>query len=141
MSRVPVRRLGRERAVQALFSLETAAPEEVPAGLTRFWASVEGDTPDEARSFADELVGGVVARRAEVDEKIQTQSTTWRVDRMARVDRNVLRVGAYELLFTETPARVVINEAIEVARAYGSEESAAFVNGLLDRVARAAGRI
>jgi N utilization substance protein B len=60
---------------------------------------------------------------------------------MARVDRNVLRVGTFELLFSETPARVAINEAIEVAKAYGSEESAAFVNGLLDRIARAAGRI
>lgn len=141
MSGTSVRRLGRERAVQALFSLETVSADEVRAGLVRFWASVEGDTPDEARAFAEELVTGVVERRDELDGKIQEQSSSWRVERMARVDRNVLRVGAFELLFTEIPARVAINEAIEVAKAYGSEESAAFVNGLMDRIARAAGRI
>lgn len=135
------RHVGRQRAVQALFSLEEATVETLDRQLADFWASVEEETSRQARTFAEELVRGVVARREELDRALQEQSENWRVERMARVDRNVLRLGAFELLHTETPARVVINEAVEVARIFGGEGSPAFVNGILDKLARAHARL
>ena len=79
--------------------------------------------------------------RADIDRRVQDAARNWRLPRMAAVDRNVLRLGAYELLYTpETPPLVAINEAIELARSYGAKESPAFVNGVLDRVRQDAGR-
>lgn len=135
------RHIGRQRAIQALFSLEAANPDDLAQGLAHFWASMDEKTSPDAHSFAEELVRGVVSRREELDDAIQAQSENWRVERMARVDRNVLRLGALEILHTDTPGRVVINEAIELARTFGAEGSPAFVNGILDKLARAAGRI
>lgn len=135
------RHVGRQRAVQALFSLENAAPSELDQGLEHFWASVEEETPKPAVDFAEKLVRGVVENRDDLDTAVQEQSENWRMERMARVDRNVLRVGAWELLHTDTPARVVINEAVEVARTFGGENSPSFVNGILDKLARAHGKL
>jgi N utilization substance protein B len=135
------RRLGRERAVQALFSLESVAADELAPGLSRFWDSVEGEKDGAARSFAEELVRAVIGRRVEIDGAIQAQSANWRLERMARVDRNILRVATFEILDGRVPAKVAINGAIEVAKAYGSEASPAFVNGILDKVAKAAGKL
>lgn len=135
------RHVGRERAVQALFSLELASSDELELGLHRFWSSMEEQTGDAARSFAEELIRGVLANREAIDGAIRAESENWRLERMARVDRNVLRVGVYELLYTSTPARVIINEAVEVARTFGGEGSPAFVNGILDRVARRHGKL
>ncbi|WP_050727480.1 transcription antitermination factor NusB [Vulgatibacter incomptus] len=135
------RHVGRERAVQALFSLENATPAELPQGLAHFWATVDEPTSAAASSFAEELIRGVIENRASLDAAIQAQSESWRVERMAKVDRNVLRLGAFELLHTDTPGRVVINEAVEIARTFGAEGSPAFVNGILDKVARVAGRL
>jgi len=84
--------------------------------------------------FADGLIIGVRHNRDELDEKISKITDNWRLSRMAATDRNVLRLGAYELLHTDTPPPVVINEAIELARRYGSDQSAQFVNGVLDRL-------
>ena len=103
------RHIGRERAVQALFSLEQTQPGDVRQGLEHFWNSIEDDTGRVAKEFAEQLVRGVAEHRDALDEAIQAQSENWRVERMARIDRNVLRVGAYELIHTETPARVVIS--------------------------------
>jgi len=141
MTTTQPRHVGRQRAVQALFSLENATPVDLEQGLPHFWASVEEETSTHAREFAEMLVRGVVGSREELDEAVQAQSENWRLERMARVDRNVLRLAAYELLYTETPARVVINEAVEVARTFGSESSPAFVNGILDKLARANGKL
>ncbi len=80
---------------------------------------------------------GVVARLADVDKAIQRSTQNWRIERMARVDRNILRLAAWELLFgADAPPRVVLNEAIDIAKKFGTEESGAFVNGILDRVAQ-----
>ncbi|HLV61353.1 MAG TPA: transcription antitermination factor NusB [Fredinandcohnia sp.] len=136
-----MRHVGRSRAVQALFSLESGGFEQIETALAHFWESLDEPTPRAARRFAEELVRGVVARRARIDEAIQAQSESWKLERMARVDRNVLRLGAYEILFTDTPAKVIINEAIEIARTFGAEGSPAFVNGILDKLAREAGRL
>ena len=135
------RHVSRQRAIQALFSLETVAPDDLAQGLAHFWASMDEKTSDGAKAFAEELVRGVVERRDELDDAIQAQSENWKVERMARVDRNVLRLGALELLHSDTPGRVVIHEAVELAKTFGAEGSPAFVNGILDKLAKAAGRV
>jgi N utilization substance protein B len=85
--------------------------------------------------FCLELYDGVLGRREEIDQRLATAAENWRVPRMAGVDRNVLRMGTYELLHAgETPTGVALNEAIELARRYGSAESPSFVNGVLDRL-------
>lgn len=91
------------------------------------------------QQFGLSLYDGVVAHLEEIDRRLAEAAENWRLPRMATVDRNVLRLGAYELLFTqETPAAVAFDEAIELARRYGSADSSAFVNGVLDRLRREA---
>jgi N utilization substance protein B len=99
-----------------------------------FWREVPGDA--EGRAYADEVVRGVSKALATVDARIRAASTNWRLERMTRVDRNVLRMGAWELLERpEVPRAVVLDEAVEMAKRFGTEESGAFVNGVLDRIA------
>jgi N utilization substance protein B len=92
-----------------------------------------------ARAFAAELVRGITEHRAELDALLTAHATNWRLSRMAAVDRNTLRIGIYELTHTDTPARIVLDEAIELARRFGDDPSPAFVNGILDAVAFAVG--
>lgn len=103
--------------------------------------SSESSTPpdDEVKKYAEELVRGVCVARAELDESIQKVSHNWRLERMACVDRNLLRLGAFELLQkqNEVPRKVAINEAVEIAKRFGSAESSAFINGILDRLGKA----
>ena len=124
----------RERAVQALYQIDVAATD-LDEALSRFWKSfepVEREVMDEAEA----LVRGVALHRREVDELIEAVSQNWRLDRMPRVDRNVLRLAAYELAHrADVPVKVVINEAIELGKKFGSESSGAFINGVLDRIA------
>ncbi len=84
--------------------------------------------------FAEELLAGVRANLDAVDRHLEDIARNWKLSRMAATDRNVLRLGAYEILFTETPDRVAINEAIELAKRYGTNNSSQFVNGVLDRL-------
>ncbi len=84
-------------------------------------------------SFGQSLVAGVRRNRAELDELLDRIADNWSLQRMATTDRNVLRLGAYEILYADTPARVAINEAVELAKRFGSAQSAQFVNGILDR--------
>jgi transcription antitermination protein NusB len=138
------RRTGRERALQALYQLEMGSPEPV-AALDVAWASApeEGNAKAqaEARAFALELVQGVAGHQAEIDTLIEEHSHNWRLDRMARVDRSVLRVAVYELRFCEDiPKKVTLNEAVELGKRFGTEESSAFINGVLDRIALAVGK-
>ncbi len=130
----PKRTKARERAVQALYQLDVSA-SDLDDALARFWKSFE-PVEREVRELAEELVRGVAAHRREVDEAIEAASQNWRLDRMAKVDRNVLRLAVHELLHRpDVPVKVVIDEAIELGKKYGSESSGAFVNGVLDRVA------
>ncbi len=85
-------------------------------------------------TFANSLLGGVRRNRPELDAQLQKLADHWSLERMSATDRNVLRLGAYEILHAETPGRVAINEAVELARRYGTRQSAQFVNGILDRV-------
>jgi len=123
----------RERALQALYQIDVAA-EGIEDALARFWKSFE-PVEREVMDQAESLVRGVASERRAVDDAIERVSTNWRLDRMAKVDRNVLRLAVYELLRTDVPVKVVINEAIELGKKYGSESSGAFVNGVLDKVA------
>lgn len=127
------RRRARECALQLLYMWEFHRTLVHP-GTQAFWV----DRPQEelaTREFAGSLVDGVVRRLDEVDELIRKASLNWRIDRMATVDRNILRLATFELMeVTDTPLKVVLNEAIELSKRYGSEDSSAFVNGVLDKI-------
>jgi N utilization substance protein B len=123
----------RERALQALYQIDVAA-EGIDEALARFWRSFE-PVEREVMTLAESLVRGVAAHRRKIDEEIERVSSNWRLDRMAKVDRNVLRLATYELLETDVPVKVAINEAIELGKKYGSESTGAFVNGVLDKIA------
>lgn len=128
-----MRRKGRELALQALYQLDLSG-DDPAAALRMFWEHC--DAPLDARSFGEELVGGVMDERARIDELISKSSDNWRVDRLSHVDRNILRVATYELLCRrDVPASVAIDEAIEIAKRFGSDESPTFVNGVLDSIA------
>jgi len=145
VSRKPVaaRRQSRRVALQVLYALDlarAARSEPQPSTEQVFERVAESFELEEgARAFAVELVVGVDGCREELDAHIAGCARNWRVSRMAAVDRNVLRLAAYELAHTETPATVVLNEAIDLAHDFGSERSPAFINGVLDAVARALG--
>ncbi len=136
-----IRRTGRAYALQLLYARD-GDPSTDLSGAAISWASeFELEIDEPAQSFARELVAAAVARAAEIDELIVGASRNWRIDRMSRVDRNILRLGACELLaFRDVPVKVVINEAVELAKRFGTAESSAFVNGVLDRIAGAVGR-
>lgn len=127
---------GREVALQLLFQREHNAKID-RAAIEQF--AQDRLRHPEIRAFCLALYDGVVAHLKEIDERLTAAAENWRVARMPTVDRNVLRLGAYELLYLpETPAAVAFDEAIELARRYGSAESSAFVNGVLDRIRREA---
>ncbi len=132
------RRAGRERALQALFQLDNSAGLSAESALESAWAASADEAPREpaAHAFALDLVTGVRANLAEIDALIEEHSHNWRIDRMSKIDRNVLRIGIYELKHrVDIPRKVTLNEAIELGKAFGTVESSAFINGLLDRVA------
>jgi len=121
--------------MQMLFQgdLGKQAPEEVQR---LFWASVT-DVDDETRGFAEDIYRVATSRSVEIDALIEQHSQNWRLERMPVVDRNLLRAGIAEMLgFPKTPAAIVINESLEVARRYAAPESIHFLNGVLDAVAR-----
>jgi N utilization substance protein B len=131
------RRKGRELALQALYQLDVTSDASEEA-LRRFWGQCEA-SPD-AREFAAQIVDGVLQRREEIDRLVEEVSEHWRIERLSRVDLNVIRIAVYELTAdTALPPEVAINEAIEVARRFGTKESAGFVNGILDPLARRLG--
>jgi N utilization substance protein B len=124
------RRQARELALQLLYQneLTCAAPEDMERHLEGWQAASV-----EIRSFADELLRGVLANLEEVDDLLRQQTAHWRLERLAMVDRNILRLAMYELLYRrDTPPAVAIDEAIEIAKKFGAEESPRFVNGVLD---------
>jgi transcription antitermination protein NusB len=130
---VGVRREGRELALQILYALDLN-PLKVQETLqlfrenSRFAANV--------RIFAEELVAGVMANREEIDKVIAEKSKNWAISRMAKVDLSILRLAVYELNFRDDiPKNVTMNEAIEVAKKFGTEDSPAFINGILDEIA------
>ncbi|MCE9610110.1 MAG: transcription antitermination factor NusB [Chthoniobacter sp.] len=132
------RREGREAAVQFLYQLDLHG-ETVAGDTANFWELRAGpeksNPPAKTRAFTEQLVQGVNAHRAEIDDRIQTCTANYDLQRIAAVDRNILRVAIYELLHSLDVAPVIIiNEAIEIAKKYGAEKSGGFVNGILDRI-------
>ncbi|HEV2646243.1 MAG TPA: transcription antitermination factor NusB [Acidobacteriaceae bacterium] len=129
------RRKSRELTMQMLFQGDVGkqTPEEV-RGL--FWNSRD-DVDAETRGFAEDLYRVATTRQAEVDSLIETHAQNWRLERMAAVDRNLLRAAVAEMLaYPNTPGPIIINESLEIARRYAAPESVHFLNGVLDAVAR-----
>jgi N utilization substance protein B len=122
-----------------LFQIDVAGGTPVEI-YPEFWR--EHEVEDEVRSFAEQLVEGVVREREHLDTLIGGAASNWRVDRMAVVDRNILRMASYELSYLlDTPAAVILDEAIEVGKRFGTEQSGAFINGVLDAVRREIARV
>jgi N utilization substance protein B len=132
------RSAAREAALQMLYAAEfgNVLPEQV---IGDYWREFPGDA--EGRSYADPAVRGVLGDRPRIDEQLVKASLNWRIERMNPIARNVLRLGTWELLeHPEIPRAVIIDESVEVAKRYAGTESAAFVNGVLDRIADSCGR-
>jgi N utilization substance protein B len=128
------RRKAREIVLQILYQLEVN-PLDFQETLASFWDNFT--PPEDAKEFIEDFVGGVFRHRVELDVLVDRYSEHWRVGRMGRVDRNILRMGVWELLYgKDAPPKVVLNEAIELGKRFGSEDSGAFINGILDRVQR-----
>jgi N utilization substance protein B len=127
------RRKSRELALQLLYQLDLQDEANPEPYLDEFWA--RHPVAPEIRAFVESLVRGTKLHQAKIDEVIGQYAENWDLDRMAVVDRNILRAGIFELLWTaETPAKVAINEALEVAKKFSTRESTRFINGMLDRV-------
>jgi N utilization substance protein B len=123
-----------------LFQIEASGA--TPDGaIDLFWRSFLDGADPEGRDYADALVRGVDEKREELDARITAASAHWRLERMARVDRNVLRLGTWELAYRpDVPRAVILDEAVELAKSFGTDESSAFVNGVLNRIAETLGR-
>lgn len=130
-----IRRKGRELALQVLYQLDMSG-EMSEQGLHSFAESF--DVSPRAREFAWNLVRGVREERAAIDAQVEAASQNWKLDRLAQIDASVIRIAIYEMSHG-LPMEIAINEAVEVARRFGTNESAAFVNGVLDAVAKRLG--
>ncbi len=129
------RRKSRELVLQMLFQSDMGkqAAEQV---IQSFWPQRE-DVDEETRGFADDLFRLAAERSGEIDQLIQKHAEHWRLERMAAVDRNILRAGVAEFLgYPKTPKPVIINEALEIARKFSAPESVHFINGVLDSIAK-----
>jgi N utilization substance protein B len=121
----------REVALQVLYQ-DDLNPRHNPADDVTFVKNrLQGE---ELVAFSESLIAGVRRNRGELDQVLSQTADHWSLDRMAATDRNVLRLGAYEIIYADTPGRVAINEAVELAKRFGSRQSAQFVNGILDRL-------
>jgi len=154
------RRMAREAALQLLYLFELGRPDDRRRAFQTYWehdwreegecrlCEAECRDRDKPKSrfslpvnqlaettFARQLVDGVLEQQAEIDQKIENRSLNWKLHRMSTIDRNILRIAVYELLYLEDiPPKVSINEAIEIAKSYGDKNSPAFVNGILDKI-------
>lgn len=138
MSRVDAqaRRRAREAALQMLYQCEVGRAGAYES-IQTYWPArdAEDELPVELREFANRLVRGTLERREEIDGLLGSHAQNWRVERMAVIDRLLLRMAVFEMLTEgETPSKVIINEALELARGYSGEEAVGFVNGVLDAV-------
>ena len=146
-----IRRQGREMALKVLYSLADHEGGSLEDVLRDFWKNfqfrndvlgeVVDDAPDsqrpEVRHFAESLVCGVAENLEKIDQELNSYSTNWALDRMARVDLAILRLATFELIFSpDVPLNVVLNEAIELGKRFGTEETPSFINGILDHIAQ-----
>lgn len=130
------RHRGRESALQLLYQWEIGHRTAVAfdEAIDLFWKVHPG--PDSRRLFADALVEGTIKNVEAIDPLLETNAENWRLSRMAVIDRLIMRMAVYELLFTDTPELVVIDEALELAKTFSSDEAVSFINGVLDAVRR-----
>ena len=129
------RRKSRELAMQMLFQGDLGKQSAEQVGKL-FWASA-ADVEPETRSFTEDLYRVATVRSEEIDKLIEAHAQNWRIERMAVVDRNLLRTAVAEMLgFPNTPAAIIINESLDIARRYAAPESVPFLNGVLDAIAR-----
>jgi N utilization substance protein B len=130
------RRQARELALQALYFLDARPDSNAEEAMALFHRNFT--PPRKAREFMDRLVQGVSARRAAIDDIIERYSEHWKVFRMPRVDRNVIRMAVFEMFWqADIPTSVSINEAIDLGKKFGTDDSGAFINGILDRIRQA----
>jgi N utilization substance protein B len=131
-----LRRKSREYALQMLFQWEMGKQE--PSGIEAgFWKNAHAQKS--TRDFANQLFESAAARSAELDPIISSHAQNWRIERMAAIDRAILRLALAEMRATSTPARVVINEAVELAKKFSTEDASAFINGVLDAASKSSG--
>lgn len=127
------RRKAREFALQMLYQYDVS--HEFEHLIDEFWSNK--DVPDDVKEFAGNIVEGVIKAENSIDEMINRSAENWSIDRMAVVDRNIMRIATYEFLYIQDiPVKVTINEAIEIAKRFGGEESGSFINGILDRIVK-----
>lgn len=125
------RKKSRELALQVLYQIEMS-DGDAEENFHLFWEHF--NPSDELKEFSQKIVKGVCAHREEIDTLIEKHSEHWRLKRMSIVDRNILRSAMFELMFCpDTPTKVILNEAIELSKKFGSEKSGSFVNGILDK--------
>ncbi len=141
------RRKAREYVLQFLYRIDflgdyrgsTKEPQDLPElsrDLRLFWEET-GEEDPEVKKFAEDLITGTIDNLGELDSLLQKTAEKWKLLRMASVDRNIMRFAAYELLFRkDIPSAVTINEALEIAKKFSTAESASFINGILDRIAK-----
>ena len=136
---MPARHRSRQRALQVLFSCDLRQ-QPVDDAIAAYYKTLDSEeedpSPQETDEFMETLVRGATAQAAAIDQRIVAKSEHWRLDRMPAVDRNILRLAVYEMTDVGTPAPVVIDEALELARKFSTDESVAFINGVLDAVRR-----
>lgn len=132
---MPSRRRSRQRALQILY-LWDARRQPLPEAIDAYYDTLYSEEQPARDPFAADLVRGVVEHLADIDERIARHAAHWRMERMPAVDRNVLRLAVFEMMHAGTPAAVTIDEALELARKFSSEESVQFVNGVLDAIRR-----
>lgn len=132
------RRRARECALQVMYDMDISSTP-VRIALANYFATYPQH--EEVQIYCETIVNGFVTHQGEIDELISKQSTHWRLDRMALIDRNILRLAVYELVrMDDVPLKVVLNEAIEIGKKYGTEDTGAFINGILDHLAKKLGR-
>lgn len=129
-----MRRPARELALQALFQSEFSAP----AALSSFLGLYEEKFPADVIEYAQEVIEGVLANKSDIDRMIQANSRHWKIERIALVEKNILRMAIFEMKFSSKMLKpsIAIDEAVEIAKKYGSTEASSFVNGVLDQIAR-----
>jgi N utilization substance protein B len=132
---MPSRRNSRQRALQILF-LWDARRQPVDESIEAYYDTLFSEEHPQREPFVADLVRGTVEHLAAVDEQISRHAEHWRMERMPAVDRNILRLAVYEMIYGGTPAAVTIDEALELARKFSNEESVQFVNGVLDAIHR-----
>ncbi len=136
---MPARHRSRQRALQVLFSWDQRK-QNIEDAISSFYETLGSDEDEPLETprdpFMEDLVRGASEKSSEIDQRIAAKSEHWRLDRMPAVDRNILRLAVWEMSQTETPPPVVIDEALELARQFSTDESVSFINGVLDAVHR-----